>query len=89
MNAAEPTTRRIKAEPVELTTMDGRRLSCLWTSRLCGAEGPTVGIPHPELGQRSVAILFHANAQLGLDLCEWARWYRNRNMDALIVTMGG
>ena len=24
-----------------------------------------------------------------MDLCEWARWYRNRNIDALIVTMGG
>jgi len=74
---------------VALVTRDGRKLSALWSSRHCGAGGPTAGIPHPEYAKRAVVILFHANAQIGLDLCEWARWYRNRSIDALIVTMGG
>jgi hypothetical protein len=58
--------RRIKSEPVVgLLASDGRSLHALWTSRHCLAAGPAAGIPHPELTGRAVAVLFHANAQIG------------------------
>jgi hypothetical protein len=57
--------RRIKSEAVELRTSDDRSLKALWTSRHCPSSGPSAGIPHPEYAGRAVAVLFHANAQIG------------------------
>lgn len=78
--------RRVKAEIIQLSTADGRQVEAFWTSRQFDSTGPSEGTA---ASNRGVVILFHANAQIGLDLCEWARWYRNRNIDALVVTMGG
>ncbi len=38
---------------------------------------------------QAVAIIFHANAMLCLDMASWAKWYAQRGIHALCITMGG
>jgi len=37
----------------------------------------------------AVAVVFHANAMLNLDMASWGKWYAQRGIHALCVTMGG
>lgn len=59
-----------------IVTADGRALDALWV---------------PSSGRRRglTAVLFHANAMVGLDMFNYAEWYRQRGLDVLVVTMGG
>ena len=56
---------------------EGRSSNSNSDRRGCGVGGfgATRGLRTSAGLPRSAVLLFHANAQIGLDLCEWARWY--------------
>jgi len=64
----------------KLPTGDGRFLQSLWVEAWAPGRTKTCN---------AVAVIFHANAMLCLDMASWAKWYAQRGISALCVTMGG